>query len=112
MKKRIRTLIIILLQTFMLVRLSAQTSHTISGIVKDKEAAPISGVSIQVDGQKWKASTGKEGKFTLEIPQIPSSLFPPSVMKQSLFTPVKKNGWRSFSKNHKACCPKSWLHPH
>jgi hypothetical protein len=48
MKKRIRTLIIILLQTFMLVRLSAQTSHTISGIVKDKEAAPISGVSIQV----------------------------------------------------------------
>lgn len=69
MKKRIRTLIIILLQTFMLVRLSAQTSHTISGIVKDKEAAPISGVSIQVDGQKWKASTGKEGKFTLEIPQ-------------------------------------------
>lgn len=63
MKKRIRTLIIILLQTFMLVRLSAQTSHTISGIVKDKEAAPISGVSIQVDGQKWKASTGKLRKI-------------------------------------------------
>lgn len=112
MKKRIRTLIIILLQTFMLVRLSAQTSHTISGIVKDKEAAPISGVSIQVDGQKWKASTGKEGKFTLEIPQNSIITFSSVGYETVTIHSGKENGWRSFSKNHKACCPKSWLHPH
>ena len=69
MKKRIQILIIVILYALMFVPLSAQTPHTISGIVKDRASVPISGVNIRVEGQKWKASTGKEGKFTLEIPQ-------------------------------------------
>lgn len=69
MKKRIQILIIVILYALMFVPLSAQTPHTISGIVKDRASIPISGVNIRVEGQKWKASTGKEGKFTLEIPQ-------------------------------------------
>ena len=70
MKKRIQILIIVILYALMFVPLSAQTPHTISGIVKDRASVPISGVNIRVEGQKWKASTGKEGKFTLEIPHV------------------------------------------
>ena len=61
MKKRIQILIIVILYALMFVPLSAQTPHTISGIVKDRASVPISGVNIRVEGQKWKASTGKEG---------------------------------------------------
>ena len=58
MKKRIQILIIVILYALMFVPLSAQTPHTISGIVKDRASVPISGVNIRVEGQKWKASTG------------------------------------------------------
>ena len=66
-----------ILYALMFVPLSAQTPHTISGIVKDRASVPISGVNIRVEGQKWKASTGKEGKFTLEIPQNSTITFSP-----------------------------------
>ena len=89
MKKRIQILIIVILYALMFVPLSAQTPHTISGIVKDRASVPISGVNIRVEGQKWKASTGKEGKFTLEIPPSP---FPLLVMSRSPSIPVRRNG--------------------
>ena len=60
MKKRIRILIIVILYALMFVPLSAQTPHTISGIVKDRASVPISGVNIRVEGKKWKASTRKD----------------------------------------------------
>lgn len=55
MKKRIQILIIVILYALMFVPLSAQTPHTISGIVKDRASIPISGVNIRVEGQKWKS---------------------------------------------------------
>ena len=51
MKKRIQILIIVILYALMFVPLSAQTPHTISGIVKDRASIPISGVNIRVEGQ-------------------------------------------------------------
>lgn len=50
MKKRIQILIIVILYALMFVPLSAQTPHTISGIVKDRASIPISGVNIRVEG--------------------------------------------------------------
>ena len=88
MKKRIQILIIVILYALMFVPLSAQTPHTISGIVKDRASIPISGVNIRVEGQKWKASTGKEGKFL----KTPPSPFPLLVMSRSPSIPVRRNG--------------------
>ena len=90
MKKRIQILIIVILYALMFVPLSAQTPHTISGIVKDRASVPISGVNIRVEGQKWKASTGKEGKFTFL--KTPPSPFPLLVMSRSPSIPVRRNG--------------------
>ena len=92
MKKRIQILIIVILYALMFVPLSAQTPHTISGIVKDRASVPISGVNIRVEGQKWKASTGKEGKFTLKFLKTPPSPFPLLVMSRSPSIPVRRNG--------------------
>lgn len=47
--------------------LSAQTQHTIAGIVKDLADKPLAGVSISVDG-KAVAATDAAGKFVLTLP--------------------------------------------
>ena len=60
MKKRIQILIIVILYALMFVPLSAQTPHTISGIVKDRASIPISGVNIRVEGLSGSTYGGIE----------------------------------------------------
>ena len=42
---------------------------TVTGTVNDKNGAPLPGVSVKVKGQNIGASTDRNGKFTINVPE-------------------------------------------
>ena len=65
--KKISFVIMLLLGFLMTVGMSAQTSTTVSGVVKDETGFPLPGVNVIEKGTKNGAGTNMDGKFSLKL---------------------------------------------
>ena len=62
--------IVFFLVVILLVNFSAKGQTTISGTVKDNAGAGLLGVSVSLKGQQITISTGAEGKYSIEVPNL------------------------------------------
>lgn len=58
----------VLFVLLLLANLSLIAQQTITGVVKDQEGQPMSGVTVVVQGTSVGTLTGVDGKYSLQVP--------------------------------------------
>ena len=76
-------LVMLLLFLFPSHYLLAQSSHTVTGIVKDEKGVPIANISVIVKGTTFGTTTDALGKYSISVPGPKSILVISSAGYQS-----------------------------